>query len=345
MPTSTPRTINRGTTSIGTTEGPLPGYRPADGVAFNEDGRTQAGMGVDAGDYDNDGLFDLHVTNFSHDYNTLYRNPAPVISRRELRRRSRRAELPLPRLGSGFQDFDRDGFLDIFVANGHVYPEVAKEEIESDYAQRSLLFRNLGDGRFEEMGGGRCESSSRPRRLSVISTTTGMSTSSSRYERTAGALRNETATSRHWIRLRPSAVTALATLWERDHGRKRRAFQIREVEAARAISARATESVFGLGSRERVIASIRWPSGNSGDPSPRSTVTWWWWNDRAILPPTMVSEIPMSRKRAGSQVRMSSSRTTRSASFPGSSVPLTPSSKVSAAPPRVIARRASSRDL
>lgn len=121
------------------------------GVAYNEDGRAQAGMGVDLGDYDGDGRLDLTVTNFSHDYNTLYRNAGPDFFLDESFAAGV-AEPSWPYLGwgTGFADFDRDGRLDLLAVNGHVYPEVRGGVTESDYAQRILLFRNEGGGRFAE---------------------------------------------------------------------------------------------------------------------------------------------------------------------------------------------------
>ena len=93
------------------------------GAALSGDGRAQAGMGVDAGDYNGDGLPDLIVTNFSHDYNTLYENgPAGVFTDRSYA--TGIAATAGPYLGWGVKlvDLDNDGRLDIFIANGHVYP-------------------------------------------------------------------------------------------------------------------------------------------------------------------------------------------------------------------------------
>jgi hypothetical protein len=121
------------------------------GCAFSIDGKPQAGMGVAAGDYDRDGWLDIFKTNFSGDTSALYRNrgkaafddvtfPAGIgINTRWLG------------WGCGFIDFDNNGWLDIFLVNGHVYPEVEKLTTEAGYAQRKVLYRNLGNGKFEDV--------------------------------------------------------------------------------------------------------------------------------------------------------------------------------------------------
>lgn len=121
------------------------------GLAYNEDGRAQAGMGVDLGDYDNDGRLDIVVTNFSHDYNTIYRAAGGGWFLDESFAAGV-AEPSYPYLGwgAGFRDLDRDGWLDLVVLNGHVYPEVEGGVTESGYAQRGLVFRNRTDGAFDE---------------------------------------------------------------------------------------------------------------------------------------------------------------------------------------------------
>ena len=124
----------------------------ASAVAFNEDGQAQAGMGVAFGDYDRDGRFDLYVTNFSADYNTLYRNLGGNLFRDV----TRGSGLSLPSLrflgwSTHFFDYDNDGWEDLFVANGHVFPQVDTRPVGTRFRQRSLLFRNLGNGRFREL--------------------------------------------------------------------------------------------------------------------------------------------------------------------------------------------------
>ena len=128
------------------------------GAAVSGDGRAQAGMGVDAGDYNGDGLPDLIVTNFSHDYNTLYENgPAGVFTDRSYATGVAATAGPYLGWGVKFVDLDNDGRLDIFIANGHVYPEVDKHGLGTRYQQRKQVFMNDG-ARFRhasaEIGGG-----------------------------------------------------------------------------------------------------------------------------------------------------------------------------------------------
>ncbi len=119
------------------------------GLAFNEDGRAQAGMGVALGDYDNDGRLDVVVTNFSHDYNTLYRSTGDGwFSDESFAAGVAEPSYGLLGWGAGFADFDRDGWLDVLVVNGHVYPEVEGPVTDSEYAQPALLLKNLGNGVF-----------------------------------------------------------------------------------------------------------------------------------------------------------------------------------------------------
>ncbi|MEK6279381.1 MAG: FG-GAP-like repeat-containing protein [Acidobacteriota bacterium] len=122
------------------------------GVALSGDGREQASMGADLGDYDNDGDEDLIVTNFSDDYHTLYRNDGKGL----FTDASTAAGLdPATRSslgwGVGFLDYDNDGDLDLFIASGHVYTQVDGRDLATSYRQQNLLFRNEGDGRFKDV--------------------------------------------------------------------------------------------------------------------------------------------------------------------------------------------------
>jgi hypothetical protein len=123
------------------------------GVALNENGREQAGMGLAVGDYDNDGRVDFHITNFSDDSNVLYHNDGDG-NFTDVTFQAGIGEVTIPFLGWGtnFLDFDNDGWKDIFVANGHVYPAVDKNQWGTSFAQQPLLFRNLMNGKFERVG-------------------------------------------------------------------------------------------------------------------------------------------------------------------------------------------------
>src|SRR3970282_2213793 len=123
------------------------------GVALSADGREQAGMGVDFGDYDNDGWPDLVKTNFSDDMNNLYHNNRNGTFD-DLGGEAGFGPISTPFLGFGvkFFDYDNDGWKDILVANGHVNPQVDAYRFGVTYAQRNLLFHNLRNRRFEEVG-------------------------------------------------------------------------------------------------------------------------------------------------------------------------------------------------
>ena len=122
------------------------------GFALNDDGREQAAMGIAVGDYNHDGRVDFYITNFSDDYNTLYRNDGDA-SFSDVSSRAGIANLTIPFLGwgTGFLDYDNDGWLDLFVANGHVYPGVDNHDWGTTWAQRPLLLRNLNGTKFAEV--------------------------------------------------------------------------------------------------------------------------------------------------------------------------------------------------
>ena len=123
------------------------------GVALNENGREQAGMGLAVGDYDNDGRVDFHITNFSDDSNVLYHNDGDG-NFTDVTFQAGLGEVTIPFLGWGadFLDYDNDGWKDLFVANGHVYPTVDNHQWGTSYAEQSLLFHNLKNGKFERVG-------------------------------------------------------------------------------------------------------------------------------------------------------------------------------------------------
>jgi hypothetical protein len=125
----------------------------ASGAAFNEAGQEQAHMGVAVGDYDRDGRDDLHVTNFENDANILYHNEGGgLFSEATYPAGVGTPVVPFVSWGTNFMDYDNDGWLDLFVANGHVYPFVDRFDWNTSYEERPILFRNLKNGKFAEIG-------------------------------------------------------------------------------------------------------------------------------------------------------------------------------------------------
>jgi hypothetical protein len=240
------------------------------GVAFDEDGRARAGMGVDMADYDNDGRLDVVVTNFQGEPNALYRNLGRGLFE-ETTWSAGLGEATLPYLGwgAGIVDLDNDGAPDLFFVNGHVYPEVNRHNLDEPYAQRALVFKNLGDGRFADATSSAGPDMARPRpgrgaafgdydedgRLDVLVTAVN--------DRVA-LLHNESGADHHWLSVglegRRSNRQGLGAriVLEAPGGR-----QVREVRAGGSYLSQSDPRVhFGLG-RSGTASSleVRWPSG------------------------------------------------------------------------------------
>jgi len=134
------------------------------GFALNKDGREIASMGLAVGDYDNDGLVDMLITDFSDDFKALFHHDAPsdplpssgaVPANVEAsftdvgdQAGITQAAVPFVGWGVGFPDYDNDGFKDILMVNGHVYPQVDDHDWGTTFAERALLFHNAGNGKF-----------------------------------------------------------------------------------------------------------------------------------------------------------------------------------------------------
>jgi hypothetical protein len=114
------------------------------GFALNKDGREIASMGIAAGDYENNGLIDFFVTDFGDDYKVLFHNDGDV-SFTDVSYKAGIAQVTIPFVGwgDGFLDYDNDGWLDLFMVNGHVYPQVDQHDWGTTFAERTLLFHNV----------------------------------------------------------------------------------------------------------------------------------------------------------------------------------------------------------
>ena len=122
------------------------------GCAYSGDGLEQAGMGADFGDYNHDGWLDLYVGHFADDYNTLYRNMGHGI----FQDATEQAQIlwvkwPLLSWATKFVDFDLDGWPDLFIVNGHVYPEADQWHMDAGYEQHPLVLQNQRNGTFKDV--------------------------------------------------------------------------------------------------------------------------------------------------------------------------------------------------
>jgi enediyne biosynthesis protein E4 len=121
------------------------------GCALDENGVALSGMGVGVADYDGDGWLDIARTNFSEQVTTLYRNFGNGV----FEDASIKAGLGVNRkylgFGVGFLDFDNDGWKDLFLANGHVYSQIADRKLHLSYREPKVIYRNLGNGHFEDV--------------------------------------------------------------------------------------------------------------------------------------------------------------------------------------------------
>ncbi len=121
------------------------------GIAYSPDGKPQAGMGVSIGDFNRDGQLDIVKTNFAGDTDSLYLNLGDGTFEDHTYLSGLGVNTRYLGWGVGFFDMDNDGWLDILISNGHVYPEVDGTAIDAPYAQHKYLYRNLRNGQFEEV--------------------------------------------------------------------------------------------------------------------------------------------------------------------------------------------------
>ena len=246
------------------------------GCALSADGKPQAGMGVSASDYDLDGNLDIVKTNFAGDTPSLYHNLGGGANFEDATfTAGLGAHTQYLGWGCGFLDFDNDGWPDILITNGHVYPEVEQLKTEAGYPQRKLLYRNLRNGRFadvSELAGPGISTPSPGRGCAfgdfdndgdidvVVNTVNAL----------PQLLRCDSRTGNNWIKVKAvgtksnrSAIGARAVCITTVPGESKAHRQTDEVRSGGSYFSQSDLRLhFGLGKAEKVdVLEIHWPSG------------------------------------------------------------------------------------
>jgi len=245
------------------------------GCALSPDGKPQAGMGVSAGDYDLDGNLDIVKTNFAGDTPSLYHNLGGGNFEDATFTAGLGAHTQFLGWGCGFFDLDNDGWPDILICNGHVYPEVEQLKTEAGYPQRKLLYRNLRNSRFEDVslnaGPGISDPvASRGCAFGDFDNDGDIDMVVNPVNDYPQLIRCDSQTANHWIKVRTigtksnrSGIGARIKCVTTVPGEPKPHQQIDEVRSGGSyISQNDLRVHFGLGKVDKVdVLEIRWPSG------------------------------------------------------------------------------------
>ena len=239
------------------------------GVALSEDGLEQAGMGVAVGDIDLDGNLDIFKTNFADDTNVLYHNDGKGNFDDVTIHSGLGVETRYVGWGAGIVDLDNDGFPDLFVATGGVYPEVEKKVPAYQFRTPRLVFRNLGDGRFEELieeaGSGVADvHASRGCAFGDFDNDGDVDVLVWNMNEPPSLLRNDLSGSRHWLKVLLIGVhcnrSAIGTRVTARYGNRQQSQELTAQSSFYSVNDRRLH--FGLGTETVAHLSIRWTNGN-----------------------------------------------------------------------------------
>ncbi len=239
------------------------------GVAYSEHGAEQAGMGLSVGDFNNDGRLDILKTNFVGDYPNLYRNLGKGIFEDVTVRAGLAVNPDYVLWGTALVDLDNDGWKDIFQVSGHVYPEVQTIDRTEPYKRPRLVYRNLGNGRFEDVsamaGPGVAKAfSSRGAAFGDFDNDGDIDVVVMNMHEAPSLLRNDLKNGNHWIKVQlegtrsnRAAIGATVTV---------AAGGVTQTDAVLSQSSFLSHNDlrlhFGLGEASRVDKiTVRWPSG------------------------------------------------------------------------------------
>ena len=240
------------------------------GVALSEDGLEQAGMGVGVGDYDLNGNLDIFKTNFADDTDVLYRNDGKGNFDDVTTRSGLGVETRYVGWGTGIVDLDNDGVPDLFVATGSVYPEVGKKLPSYPFQTPRLVFRNLGDGRFEELieeagGGVSAAHASRGCAFGDFDNDGDMDILVMNMNEPPSLLRNDVSGGHHWLKVLLIGVQAnRSAIGARVVARYGKHQQVQEVLAQSSFySVNDRRLHFGLGAEASADLTVRWTNGRT----------------------------------------------------------------------------------
>ncbi len=238
------------------------------GAAFNEDGMEQAGMGLGVGDFDLDGDLDIFKTHFADDTNILYRNDGKGLFEDVTIRSGLGVETRFVGWGADIADLDNDGWPDLFLVTGSVYPEVEKKLPAYPFKTQRVLFRALGDGKFEELieGAGPAFAdahSSRGCAFGDFDNDGDIDILIVNLNEPPSLLRNDVTGGHHWLKVKLVGVesnrSAIGARVLARYGGKQ---QAREVLAQSSFySVNDPRLHFGLGPEKFADLEVRWPNG------------------------------------------------------------------------------------
>jgi enediyne biosynthesis protein E4 len=245
------------------------------GCALSPDGKPQAGMGISAADYDLDGNLDLVKTNFAGDTPSLYHNLGGANFEDTTYQGGLGKHTQYLGWGCGFFDMDNDGWADILICNGHVYPEVEQLKTEAGYAQRKLLYKNLRNGRFEDVSynagpGISTPSASRGCAFGDFDNDGDIDVVVNTVNDYPQVLRCDSRTGNNWIKIKAigiksnrSGIGARLRCVTQPPGEAKPHQQIDEVRSGGGYFSQNDLRVhFGIGKAEKVeLLELRWPSG------------------------------------------------------------------------------------
>jgi hypothetical protein len=240
------------------------------GAALSEDGLEQAGMGIGVGDYDLDGNLDIFKTHFSDDTNVLYRNDGKGYYTDFTIRAGIGVETRYVGWGTGMVDLDNDGHPDLFLVTGSVYPEVERALPAYPFRTPRLVFRNLGDGRFEELieeagPGVAATHTSRGCAFGDFDNDGDVDVLVMNMNEPPSLLRNDVTGNGHWLKVLLAGVksnrSAIGARVTARYGGRAQAQEVTAQSSFYSVNDRRLH--FGLGAATTADLTIRWPNGGS----------------------------------------------------------------------------------